>query len=178
MKNTLLIITLLFSTLTFAQDSLLNLTIDSTSLIQEEYNPLAPPNTYQNTDNPNYWKNKMPNKSYWQQDVYYTIKAIIDEETEIDRIIDMSESFDNEDINDMVNHINIHLEKCKTIYKNPKTKDDTSKIDKHISILDTKIQLLAEQIKNFSTLSQDIASNQPFPTKTSHSDNRNKNLEN
>jgi len=27
-------------------------------------------------------------------------------------------------------------------------------------------------------MSQDIASNQPFPTKTSHSDNRNKNLEN
>jgi len=90
----------------------------------------------------------------------------------------MSESFDNEDINDMVNHINIHLEKCKTIYKNPKTKDDTSKIDKHISMLDTKIQLLAEQIKNLSTMSQDIASNQPFPTKTSHSDNRNKNLKN
>ena len=107
-----------------------------------------------------------------------SINRTLDEETEIDRIIDMSESFDNEDINDMVNHINIHLEKCKTIYKNPKTKDDTSKIDKHISILDTKIQLLAEQIKNFSTMSQDIASNQPFPTKTSHSDNRNKNLEN
>jgi len=51
-------------------------------------------------------------------------------------------------------------------------------MDKHISILDTKIQLLAEQIKNFSTMSQDIVSNQPFPTKTSHSDNRNKNLEN
>ena len=35
-----------------------------------------------------------------------------------------------------------------------------------------------EQIKNFTTMSQDIVSNQPFPTKTSHSDNRNKNLEN
>ena len=111
-------------------------------------------------------KNKLP------------INKTLDEETEIDRIIDMPESFDNEDINDMVNHINIHLEKCKTIYKNPKTKDDTSKIDKHISILDTKIKLLAEEIKNFSTMSRDIASNQPFPTKTSHSDNRNKNLEN
>jgi len=103
-----------------------------------------------------------------------SINKTSDEETEIDRIIDMSESFDNEDINDMVNHINIHLEKCKTIYKNPKTKDDTGKIDKHISMLDTKIQLLADQIKNFSTMSQDIASNQPFPTKTSHSDNKKK----
>ena len=33
--------------------------------------------TYQNTDNPNYWKNKMPHKGYWQQDVHYVIKAKI-----------------------------------------------------------------------------------------------------
>ena len=50
---------------------------------QSEYNPLSPPNTYQNTDNPNYWKNKPPNKSYWQQDVHYVIKAKIDEQTDI-----------------------------------------------------------------------------------------------
>ena len=68
MKKTLIIAILLVSTLTYAQ---------------EKYNPLAPPNTYQNTDNPNYWKNKMPHKAYWQQDVYYNIKATIDEETDI-----------------------------------------------------------------------------------------------
>ena len=102
----------------------------------------------------------------------------VDEETEIDRIIDMPESLDNEDINDMVNHIDVHLKKCKNLYKNQKTKEDTSKIEKHISMLDTKIQLLAEQIKSFPKMSQDIASNQHFPTKTSHSDNRKKNLEN
>ena len=50
---------------------------------QSEYNPLSTPNTYQNTDNPNYWKNKPPNKSYWQQDVHYVIKAKIDEQTDI-----------------------------------------------------------------------------------------------
>ena len=84
MKNTLLIATLIFSTLTSAQDSLLTLVTDTTtSFKQERYNPLAPPNTYQNTDNPNYWKNKMPNKAYWQQDVYYNIQARIDEETDI-----------------------------------------------------------------------------------------------
>ena len=55
MKNTLLIVTLLLSTLTFAQDSLLNSTIESVSLNQKKYNPLAAPNTYQNTDNPNFW---------------------------------------------------------------------------------------------------------------------------
>ena len=68
MKKTLIIVILLISTLTYAQ---------------EKYNPLAPPNTYQNTENPNYWKNKMPHKAYWQQDVYYNIKATVDEETDI-----------------------------------------------------------------------------------------------
>ena len=83
MKNTLLITTLILSTLTFAQDSLITSSSDTTSIKQEKYNPLAPPNTYQNSDNPNYWKNKMPHKAYWQQDVYYNIKARIDEETDI-----------------------------------------------------------------------------------------------
>ena len=68
MKKALIIAILLVSTLTYAQ---------------EKYNPLAPPNTYQNTDNPNYWKNKMPHKAYWQQDIYYNIKATVDEETDI-----------------------------------------------------------------------------------------------
>ena len=50
---------------------------------QEKYNPLYPPNTYQNEDNPNYWKNKKPYTDYWQQDVHYKIKATINEETDI-----------------------------------------------------------------------------------------------
>ena len=50
---------------------------------QEQYNPLAKPNTYRNVDNPNYWKNKMPNAAYWQQDVHYRITANIDETTDI-----------------------------------------------------------------------------------------------
>ena len=68
MRNILLVAILFISTLSFAQ---------------EKYNALATPNTYQNTDNPNYWKNKMPHAAYWQQDVYYNIKAKIDEETDI-----------------------------------------------------------------------------------------------
>ena len=68
MKNLLLVATLFVSTSSFAQ---------------EKYNPLATPNTYQNADNPNYWKNKMPNKAYWQQDVYYKIDVNIDEVTDI-----------------------------------------------------------------------------------------------
>ena len=50
---------------------------------QEKYNDLLKPNTYRNADNPNYWKNKMPHSGYWQQDVYYNIKATIDETTDI-----------------------------------------------------------------------------------------------
>ena len=50
---------------------------------QEKYNPLYPPNTYQNEDNPNYWKNKKPYTDYWQQDVHYKIKATINEESDI-----------------------------------------------------------------------------------------------
>ncbi len=41
----------------------------------QSYDPLAPPNSYQSPENPNYWKNKMPHGAYWQQDVHYTIKA-------------------------------------------------------------------------------------------------------
>jgi len=34
-------------------------------------------------NNPLYWKNKKPNSDYWQQDVHYTIKAKIDEKTDV-----------------------------------------------------------------------------------------------
>ena len=60
---------------------LLILTISAFS--QTKYNALAKPNTYQNDDNPNYWKNKMPHAAYWQQDVHYNITANIDETTDI-----------------------------------------------------------------------------------------------
>ena len=68
MKNYILIFFILISNFIFSQ---------------EKYNPLEKPNTYSNIDNPNYWKNKMPHPGYWQQDVYYNIKAEIDEETDI-----------------------------------------------------------------------------------------------
>ncbi|MBL4624254.1 MAG: M1 family metallopeptidase, partial [Flavobacteriales bacterium] len=51
--------------------------------IGQTYNALSKPNTYQNNDNPNYWKNKIPRAGYWQQDVHYIIKADIDETTDI-----------------------------------------------------------------------------------------------
>jgi hypothetical protein len=38
---------------------------------------------YRSTENPYYWKNKMPFPGYWQQDVYYQMEATIDETTDI-----------------------------------------------------------------------------------------------
>ncbi len=49
----------------------------------QPFNPLLPPNTFRNADNPYYWKNKLPFEGYWQQDVHYNIKANIDELTDI-----------------------------------------------------------------------------------------------
>ncbi|MES2838424.1 MAG: M1 family metallopeptidase [Bacteroidota bacterium] len=49
----------------------------------QNYNPNLPPNTYQNSDNPYYWKNRKPHAAYWQQDVYYNIKAFINDSTDI-----------------------------------------------------------------------------------------------
>ena len=52
------------------------------------YNPINKPNTYNTIDNPNYWKNKKPYEGYWQQDVYYEIKAEIND---LDNIISASQ---------------------------------------------------------------------------------------
>lgn len=38
---------------------------------------------YRSASNKMYWKNKLPNSGYWQQDVYYKINANIDETTDI-----------------------------------------------------------------------------------------------
>jgi len=61
----------------------ISISIFSNIYSQNKYNPLSKPNTYRNSDNPNYWKNKMPHKAYWQQDIYYDIRAKIDEKTDI-----------------------------------------------------------------------------------------------
>jgi len=57
--------------------------LNSIIAIGQEYDPLHPPNSYQSPKNPNYWKNKMPFPGYWQQDVHYTINAVIDEQSDI-----------------------------------------------------------------------------------------------
>ena len=39
-------------------------------------------NLYQSSENPYYWKNRLPHPGYWQQDVHYKIKAVIDDSVE------------------------------------------------------------------------------------------------
>lgn len=55
----------------------------TTQALSQDYNPLLPPNTFRNTDNPGYWANNKPYEGYWQQDVHYRIKADVDERAEI-----------------------------------------------------------------------------------------------
>src|SRR5689334_19831868 len=38
---------------------------------------------YRGAANPYYWKNRSPYAGYWQQDVYYHIRANVDERTDI-----------------------------------------------------------------------------------------------
>ena len=40
-------------------------------------------NAFQNPSNPHYWKNKKPYEGYWQQDVHYTINAILNDQDEL-----------------------------------------------------------------------------------------------
>lgn len=49
----------------------------------QNFDPNHPPNTYATSGNPHYWKNKLPYPGYWQQDVYYNIKAVVDDRTDI-----------------------------------------------------------------------------------------------
>src|SRR6187397_2005192 len=51
----------------------------SCPLQAQRYDPLHPPNTFRNADNPYYWKNRPPYDGYWQQDVHYRIKARLNE---------------------------------------------------------------------------------------------------
>jgi len=48
-------------------------------LVQTDF----PNNPYPSPNNPHYWKNKKPYEGYWQQDVHYTINAILNEEDEL-----------------------------------------------------------------------------------------------
>ncbi|MCB9170927.1 MAG: M1 family metallopeptidase [Flavobacteriales bacterium] len=60
-------------------------------LAAQRYDPLHPPDTYRNADNPYYWRNDPPVPGYWQQDVHYRIRARLDETTDaVDGHIDLT----------------------------------------------------------------------------------------
>ena len=100
----------------------------------------------------------------------------LDQKRAVYQTTDMAKSIDNEDIYDRANHINTHLKKFKTIYKSSKTKEESRKIEEHISTLDTQIQLIVKEINDFSAMSQNASLNQTFPEKKSHPYNQIKNL--
>lgn len=45
----------------------------------QAYDPLHPPNTFRQADNPYYWQNSLPYPGYWQQDVHYNMNVRLDE---------------------------------------------------------------------------------------------------
>lgn len=47
--------------------------------LAQTYDPLHPPNTFRQADNPYYWKNDLPYPGYWQQDVHYNMEVRLDE---------------------------------------------------------------------------------------------------
>ncbi len=79
----LLVLLILFSIFSFPQNIDTTILLNPT-IIEETIEPnTIPTNSYQNPNNPNYWKNRKPFEGYWQQDVYYKLKANIDETTNI-----------------------------------------------------------------------------------------------
>ncbi|MEN9522999.1 MAG: hypothetical protein RL065_1376, partial [Bacteroidota bacterium] len=52
-------------------------------IIHLKFDSKNPNSEYRSPENPYYWKNRKPFETYWQQDVQYTINAIIDEVNDI-----------------------------------------------------------------------------------------------
>ena len=44
---------------------------------------IFPKNTYRTPENKYYWQNRKPTPSYWQQDVYYKLKAKLNDSTDV-----------------------------------------------------------------------------------------------
>ncbi len=86
------------------------------------------------------------------------IKEQITEEVAVDNLLNIQETADDlsqesEEIHDMIEHINSHLAKCRSVYVS-KEKKEINKIGKHITNLDKKMHHLMERIEEFNKLSQ------------------------
>ena len=76
----------------------------------------------------------------------------------MDTILDIQETADglsqeSVEIHDMIEHINSHLAKCRSVYIS-KEKKEIDKIGRHITDLDKKVHHLMEKIEEFNKLSQ------------------------
>lgn len=79
------------------------------------------------------------------------------EEESVETILHIQETADDlanesHQIHNMIEHINTHLKKCKTIYTS-KEKKEIEKIEKHIHTIDQKMHHLIERIGEFEELS-------------------------
>lgn len=64
-------------------------------------------NEYRTKTNPLYWKNRMPNKGYWQQDVHYNISARIDENKHVIEGLETLDYWNNSP--DTLTYVYFHL---------------------------------------------------------------------
>lgn len=64
-------------------------------------------NEYRSKNNPLYWRNRMPDATYWQQDVYYNINARIDEEKHTINATEKLEYWNNSP--DTLQYVYFHL---------------------------------------------------------------------
>ncbi len=86
------------------------------------------------------------------------IKKQITEEEAVDNLLDIQETADelsqeSVEIHDMIEHINSHLAKCRSVYIS-KEKKEVDKIGRHITDLDKKMHHLIEKIEEFNKISQ------------------------
>ncbi len=84
------------------------------------------------------------------------VKEKLTEEKAVDTIINIKEtaddlSIESHEIHDMIEHINTHLAKCKTVYLT-KEKKEIEKIGKHITTIDKKMHHLMERIEEFDKI--------------------------
>jgi photosystem II stability/assembly factor-like uncharacterized protein len=86
------------------------------------------------------------------------VKKQITEEEAVDNLLNIQETADglsqeSVEIHDMIEHINSHLAKCRSVYVS-KEKKEINKIGRHITNLDKKMHHLMEKIEEFNKLSQ------------------------
>jgi len=86
------------------------------------------------------------------------VKKQITEEQAVDNLLNIQETTDelsqeSAEIHDMIEHINSHLDKCRSIYIS-KEKKEIDKIGRHITDLDKKMHHLMKRIEEFNKISQ------------------------